>query len=183
MKISKAIPVAMATVFTLTTAGAGFALAAPPVQGKPQADDAKMQMANYRHHDRGKGRREMHGHGDGMRGIYRLIETFDANGDGSVTQEEIITARQNRLSEFDANKDGSLDLSEYQALWLDAMHERMVDQFQAHDDDGDGLVTIEEFNENFANLVKRRDRNGDGMLNADDAKRPPREGPGRDEDH
>jgi len=182
MKIPKAIPVAMATAFTLTTVGAGFALAAPPVPGKPQADEAKVQTANYRHHGHGKGRRDRRGHDDGMRGIYRLIETFDTDGDGSVTQEEIVTMRETRLSEFDANKDGRLDLSEYQALWLDAMRERMVDQFQAHDDDGDGLVTVEEFNEQFANLVKRRDRNGDGVINADDTKRPSGDGSGRGKD-
>jgi len=182
MKISKAIPVAMATAFMVTTVGTGFALASPPVEGKPQTETAKLQTANYRHHGHGKGRRDMRGHRDGGRGVYRMIETFDTNGDGGVTQEEIITMRRTRLSEFDANNDGSLDLSEYQALWLDAMRERMVDQFQAHDDDGDGLVTVEEFNERFANLVKRRDSNGDGVLNADDTKRPSREGPGQDND-
>ena len=175
MTISKTIPVALAAVFTLTTVGAGFAVAAPAGQDTPQADNAKLQLANYRDGD--KGRKHMRGDRGGPGGLNLLIESFDTNGDGSVTQEEIISARTNRLSEFDANKDGSLDLSEYQALWLDAMHERMVDQFQAHDDDGDGLVTVQEFNEQFANLVKRRDRNGDGVLNADDIKRPDRQGP------
>ena len=182
MNISKTIPATVAAAFALTTAGAGFALAAPPVDGKPQVEKAQVYTANHRHHGHGKGRRDMRRHGDGMRGIYRLIEAFDADGDGGVTQEEIVTMRETRLSEFDANSDGSLNLSEYQALWLDAMRERMVDQFQAHDDDGDGLVTVEEFNERFANLVKRRDRNGDGVINADDTKGPSRDGSGGDND-
>jgi len=174
MKNSKTIPVAVAAVFALTTAGAAFAQAGPgPQQGKRQAESEKIQMANYRHHGKGGGKGHMRGHRDGGgRGLYRLIETFDADGDGAVSQEEIITSRQTRLTEFDANNDGSLDISEYEALWLDAMRERMVDRFQAHDDDGDGMVTIEEFNENFATLVERRDRNDDGVLNADDIKRP-----------
>lgn len=183
MKITKTVPVALAAVFALTTAGAAFAQTAPS-ETKPQAGSEKMQLANYRDHDRGKGRGkgEMRGHrggphGGGPRGLEQLIESFDADGDGGVTQEEIISAREARLSEFDANNDGNLDLTEYQALWLDAMHERMVDQFQAHDDDGDGLVTVEEFNERFVNLVERRDRNDDGVLNADDLKRPEGKGP------
>jgi hypothetical protein len=184
MRISKTIPVALATVFTLTTVGAGFAVAAPSGPGKPHAASEKVQTANYRHHGGGKGKKHMRGHGghrDGRGGLDRLIEGFDADGDGGVTQEEIISTRTTRLSEFDTNKDGSLDLNEYQALWLDAMRERMVDQFQAHDDDGDGIVTVEEFTERFTKIVERRDRNGDGVLNSDDTKRPERKGPGEPE--
>lgn len=171
MKSSRTIPVAVAAAFALTTAGAAFAQSgAQP--GKTQAEREKMQTASYRHHGRGKGERHMRGHRSAGRGLDRLIEAFDADGDGGVTQEEIMTARETRLSEFDANNDGSLDLSEYEALWLDAMRERMVDRFQAHDDDGDGMVTVEEFNEDFARVVERRDRNDDGVLDSEDIRRP-----------
>ena len=76
--------------------------------------------------------------------------------------------RQARLAEFDADGDGSLNLEEYQALWLDAMRERMVDRFQAHDDDGDGLVTAEEFGEPFDRIVSRLDGDGDGEVTEDE---------------
>ncbi|MEL6519915.1 MAG: hypothetical protein AAFQ66_03065 [Pseudomonadota bacterium] len=115
--------------------------------------------------DRGRGDRR------GAARFERLLETFDANADGDLTQEEITAARQAQLTEFDSNGDGSLDLAEYEALWLSVMRDRMVDRFQAHDDDGDGQVTTEEFNEEFAGLVERRDRNGDGVLNAEDMRR------------
>lgn len=105
--------------------------------------------------------------GQGAR-LQRLIENFDTNADGDITQAEIDTARTARLAEFDANSDGALSLEEFEALWLDAMRDRMVDRFQSHDDDGDGLVTGEEFNQRFANLVSRHDQNGDGLLNTDD---------------
>ena len=97
-----------------------------------------------------------------------MIEAFDANKDGAVSQAEIDQFRQGQITRFDANKDGSLSLDEYQALWLDQRRERMVDAFQEHDDDGNGQVTGEEFNKRFAGLVERLDRNGDGQLNADD---------------
>lgn len=118
-------------------------------------------------HRRGHG---YHG-GYGERGGFRMLETFDLNDDGEVTQEEIDTYRANQITEFDTNGDGQLTLDEYEALWLDAMRERMVDRFQGHDDDGDGIVTLEEFREPFDGIVERRDRNNDGVLSLDDRRR------------
>ena len=103
-----------------------------------------------------------------------MLELYDTDGDGSISQAEIDATRAERLATFDADGDGQLTLAEYEALWLDAMRERMVDQFQRHDDDGDGQVTADEFGEDFANIVARRDRNNDGVLNADDTGRPVR---------
>jgi Ca2+-binding EF-hand superfamily protein len=119
---------------------------------------AGASLAGGGHHDRGQG------------GAW-LFETYDADGDGRITQAEIDQVRQGKLQEFDANGDGSLSLEEYQALWLDAMRERMVDRFQAHDDDGDGLVTVVEFNESFDGLVSRLDRNDDGAVTQDELRR------------
>lgn len=123
-----------------------------------------------------------HGGGHHGGGAIFLFEQFDANQDGRLTQAEIDQVRQSRLAEFDQNGDGSLSLDEYQALWLDAMRERMVDRFQAHDDDGDGMVTIEEFAEPFDHMVSRFDQNGDGELTADEMSRHGEERGGRDRD-
>jgi Ca2+-binding EF-hand superfamily protein len=116
--------------------------------------------------DGGWGRHHGHGHhrgaGEG------LFETFDANQDGRLTQAEIDQARQAKLTEFDRDGDGSLTLEEYQALWLDAMRERMVDNFQDHDDDGDGMVTAEEFGERYSGIVSRVDEDGDGAVTMDE---------------
>ena len=92
-----------------------------------------------------------------------------SNGGPIATDMSAVERKEKaKFASHDQNHDGQLNLEEYQALWLDAMRERMVDQFQQHDDDGDGVVTTEEFGENFANIVDRRDRNDDGVLNADD---------------
>ena len=131
---------------------------------------------------RGADRAEQHGHGHGRGGqrMRVLFEQYDTNEDGTLTQEEIDTARAAQLGKFDGNADGSLTLEEYEALWLDAMRERMVDRFQAHDDDGDGLVTAEEFGEEFSGIVERFDRNDDGALSKEDRQaRPRRGGPDR----
>jgi Ca2+-binding EF-hand superfamily protein len=121
-----------------------------------------------------------HGWGHHGGGAMRLFEQFDANQDGRLTQAEIDQVRQSRLGEFDRNGDGSLSLEEYQALWVDAMRESMVDRFQAHDDDGDGMVTAEEFGEPFDRIVSRLDQNGDGELTADEMRRRGERRGGRD---
>ncbi|MHA1559405.1 MAG: EF-hand domain-containing protein [Alphaproteobacteria bacterium] len=100
--------------------------------------------------------------------IRELFATFDTDGDGLVTQDEIDGVRAAELAEFDADGDGTLSLEEYQALWLARVYERMVDAFQQLDADGDGEITIEEFNAGLANIVARMDQNGDGALGEDD---------------
>jgi len=132
---------------------------------KQRGDRPHAEKSDRGHHSR------MHRGGRGGNRMGQMMENFDTNGDGQLTQEEIDTARAAKLAEFDADGDGQLTLEEYQALWLDAMRERMVDRFQSHDDDGDGQVTVEEFNEDFANIVDRMDRNDDGVLSSDDRRR------------
>jgi Ca2+-binding EF-hand superfamily protein len=111
-----------------------------------------------------------------------MIEQFDVNQDGTITQVEIDQVRRDRLAAYDQNNDGSLTLEEYQALWLDAMRERMVDRFQDLDDEGDAIVTVEEFVEPFGSMVGRLDRNGDGALSRDDMRRGPHHRAPDDED-
>lgn len=110
-----------------------------------------------------------------------LIETFDTNGDGKVTQIEIDTARKERLTRFDKDGNGELNLEEYAALWADAMRQSMVRQFQANDRDGNASVTVAEFAVRYQDVVSGLDRNGDGELSRDEL-RPrghgPRRGPG-----
>ncbi|MBO6519943.1 MAG: EF-hand domain-containing protein [Rhodospirillales bacterium] len=110
------------------------------------------------------------GHKYGGRGM-RMLETYDANGDGALTLDEITTERGKKFKQFDADGDGTLTLDEYQGLWMDAMRDRMVDRFQKHDDDGDGKITEDDFNKRFARMMTWMDRNGDGKIDRDDHKR------------
>ena len=130
--------------------------------------------------DGGWGRHHGHGHHGGR--AMEFFERFDANGDGRLTQAEIDEVRQSRLAEFDQDGDGSLTLEEYQALWLDAMRERMVRAFQAHDRDGDAMVTAEEFGQPFDRMVSRLDANDDGELTPDEMRRRGERRGGRDGD-
>lgn len=113
--------------------------------------------------------------GPGGPGAAMLIERFDANGDGQITKDEVITVTAEKLKAFDANGDGSLSLEEYKALWTDAMNERIVRSFQFHDRDGDAQVTLDEYANTFEKLFARFDRDGDGTIGADEFG-PPRGG-------
>ena len=129
------------------------------------------------------GKRHGSGKGGGTEAMLDRLEMWDGDGDGAVTQAEVDAFRAARLAAFDADGNGVLDLAEYQALWLDAMRDRMVDRFQAHDDDGDGVVTVDEFGADFSRLVRRMDRDGDGSLSPADFERRgkgTRRGKGRD---
>src|SRR3954470_24130167 len=59
----------------------------------------------------------------------QMMERYDANKDGKLSQEEIDTNRMEWLQRFDPDKDGSLTLQEFEALWLEAHRERMVREF------------------------------------------------------
>lgn len=132
-------------------AGATALLAAAAVAGAAQAD-------------RG-------GHGmQGMQrgGITALMERYDANKDGRLSQEEVDSNRTQWHSEFDQDKSGDLAITEFEALWLRARREMMVREFQDFDRDGDGKLTLDEYKAPLTMLVTRMDRNGDGVLGPDD---------------
>ena len=140
------------------------AMAVPAFASKDMASQHSGERAEHgeQHHSRMSG-----GHGQrhgGMMGGHNIIMTFDTDGNGRVTQAEIDEFRGNRLAEFDTDGSNGLTLSEYEALWLAAMREKMVDRFQDLDADGDAVVTTEEFKRPYANLVRLLDKNGDGEL-------------------
>ncbi len=106
----------------------------------------------------------------------KMLKMLDVDGDGRLTQSEVETARVDALRRFDADGDGKLSLAEYQGLWLEMMRERMVDAFQMLDEDGDALVTGEEFSQPMRDLVLRMDENGDGELTREEMRRHGRHG-------
>jgi hypothetical protein len=55
-----------------------------------------------------------------------LIERYDGNRDGRVTQDEIDQNRAAWHGEFDKDKSGGLTVAEFEALWLRARREALV---------------------------------------------------------
>ncbi len=108
-------------------------------------------------------------HGDSHHRMMKdMMERYDANKDGKISQAEIDQNRTQRLGEFDADKSAALSLEEFSQLWLKAHHRRMVREFQEFDVDGNAQVTLEEYQEPMASMVERMDFNGDGAMSKDD---------------
>lgn len=107
--------------------------------------------------------------GRGMRNRLRhMIERYDANDDKKVTQEEINSNREAWLKEFDADSNGQLSLDEFKQLFLKARAHRIVREFQRFDRDGSAGLSLEEYQRPLAEIVERRDRNGDDALSRED---------------
>jgi Ca2+-binding EF-hand superfamily protein len=159
------------TTKTILAAGLLATAGTLALTGASYADRGEFGPGECHGGPHGKKHHADHDRGPGGRHVEALIEEFDTNQDGKVTQAEIDAGREAIVAKFDANKDGTLSLDEYQALWLDAMHERMVDAFQRLDEDGDAIVTIDEFKAPLAKVVAHDDRNDDGALSSDDMKR------------
>jgi hypothetical protein len=120
------------------------------------------------HHGRGHHWRGHRGRG---RGIEWVLERFDTDKDGKLTQEELNKARSELLARFDKDKDAKLSLDEFEPLWAEVMRKRMVRGFQWLDADGNAQITEDEFLKPFAYMVERMDRNNDGAIGRDDRKR------------
>ena len=77
-------------------------------------------------------------------------------------------SRKDLVEKYDTDKDGKLSLSEFERLWLDVKRRRMVRSFQYIDEDGDAMITVEEFLKPYSETVERMDRDGDGSISRDD---------------
>ena len=110
------------------------------------------------------------GMGHGMM-MTNMMERYDANKDGKISQDEIDQNRTARHGEFDADKNATLSLQEFRALWLKARYEDMVREFQEFDRDGNAQVTLDEYKAPVAQMVMRMDRDGDGMVGDTDHRR------------
>lgn len=100
-----------------------------------------------------------------------LIEEFDANGDGAISQEEIAAAQAARFAAADTNGDGALSVDELLAAQEERMQnrraaaiERFIERF---DTDGDGVLSPEEASElsdRRARMFDLADANDDGSV-------------------
>jgi len=96
------------------------------------------------------------------------MKRFDTDNDGKLTQDEINQARRALVTKHDADGNGQLTLAEFQNLWLEVRRKRMVRSFQRIDEDGDAIISVDEFLEPFSRVVERMDRNEDGVLDKKD---------------
>jgi len=104
------------------------------------------------------------------------FEDLDADGDGQVTQAEMLAHAQARFGAADADGDGRLSLEEMQAqarARADEMAARMLERM---DRDGDGALSFDEMpgqrrESGMERMFGRADADGDGSLSAEEFQR------------
>lgn len=106
-----------------------------------------------------------------------MFHYLDVNEDGAVGKPEAAEVIDAKLEAFDGDSDEALSLQEFEGLWLDFTRNRMVDGFQALDEDGDGQITRAEITKPLERVFRFADRNEDGVIDRKD--RRGRHGPGR----
>ena len=85
-----------------------------------------------------------------------------------ITQSEIDAARANRRANYDSNGDSEHTLQEFTGLWNQMTEPLKVRGFQILDSDGNGKISKAEIDQRLARIVKRFDRDGDGVLSIED---------------
>ncbi len=116
-------------------------------QGGQQGHQGMMQMMMKMHSQMMGGGQGMMGGGmmgGGKMGGMGYLKGMDADGDGTVSPDEMRAGLDAKLKDFDANGDGTLSIEEFEALHSAAIRDKMVDRFQMLDSDGDGMVTADE---------------------------------------
>lgn len=158
------------TASALVLAGAAglSSLAVADYRGSQGAKHHKASYSGHGHHGWGHHKRGHRKHWRKARRMDRLVERFDGDADGKLTQAELDDARKALMAKHDGDKDGKLSLAEFENLWLEFMHRRMVRGFQRIDTDGDAAITVEEFLKPYSKVVERMDRNEDGVLDKED---------------
>jgi Ca2+-binding EF-hand superfamily protein len=118
----------------------------------------------------------------------QFMATWDLNGDGRATLDELKEMRADVFASFDSNEDGQLDaeehavfdsarandVSNYQGKQR-AQMQKMADgmSMKATDADGNGRVSLEEFQASTAKWFAMLDKNGDGAITMADFGKPP----------
>lgn len=89
----------------------------------------------------------------------RRFEQLDANGDGKLTQAEMLAQHEARFAEADQNHDGKLSQEERKA----ARAQRMEQRFAERDANRDGRLSGDELPRR-GHKLSRADSDGDGAL-------------------
>ena len=99
--------------------------------------------------------------------------TLDLNSDGSVSLEEIQAQGDARFASADTNADGALSAQELIAAAGTRASERAAKMIERHDDNGDGVLQIDEMprrsvGDRAARMFERVDADGDGVLSQEE---------------
>ncbi|KAJ7318459.1 hypothetical protein OS493_037887 [Desmophyllum pertusum] len=110
-----------------------------------------------------------------------VLTRFDKNGDGFISESEVLASVWKILALYDLNSDQKISRDEFDILLkvtVDVKEITYLNHFRAADTNHDGYVTDQELKERFTqisgmptdmnsalNVLRKNDQNGDGKLN------------------
>lgn len=100
---------------------------------------------------------------------YWLLAKYDANGDRTISVEEITRKRERVFGLMDINQDGTVSLDEYQTLDVRKREMVVAARFKKLDLNGDGTLTGGEYTA-YAGAFFDIDSDGNGKLSAEEIK-------------
>ena len=97
-----------------------------------------------------------------------LFDRLDTDRNGSVSHEELAAHKARRSEGLDANADGVVSFEEVQAQRQRHREERARARFARLDRDGDGEVSVAEFEARGERLFEKLDADGDGEVSREE---------------
>jgi Ca2+-binding EF-hand superfamily protein len=97
-----------------------------------------------------------------------MLTDIDADQDGTITRAEIEAREAAVATEIDADKNGVITVEELVAYQEKMRAQRMAQLLKAMDSNGDGTVSVEEYQAAQSWRLARLDRNGDGQIEPDE---------------
>jgi hypothetical protein len=139
------------TILTLSALAAAAAIGAvtiPAIAGGGPGHWGPAAAFGMMEGERGSGMRMRHGghRPGGMRAVteHPIYQSFDADGDGTVTAAEAEAGLAALHAEYDADGDGSLSPEEFEALFAEVTRSFAGRPFAMLDADGDGQISADE---------------------------------------
>ena len=108
------------------------------------------------------------GHRGSMRWMESMLMPMDSDNDGAITRAEIEAGTAAKAAEIDANKDGNITAEEVVAYREKQRLQRLTDEIKAMDADGNGSVSVQEYEAAQVWRMARLDRDGNGTIDPDE---------------
>jgi Ca2+-binding EF-hand superfamily protein len=100
----------------------------------------------------------------------RIFDSADTNGDGIITREEFLSARERAFARLDRNGDGYIDKSDMSGRLAGRQkaQERLAEMVAQFDKDGDGRLSKAEFVNGPTPLFDLADSDHNGELSKEE---------------